>query len=172
MIQCLLCWCQKLERTGCIIHSPIHHFGQVDRVSLEGERWSFWIWAAWKEQLCLHESVFQMSLPWGETPFLLRKLFPRLSSWQYTEPQVGPLYVFGKCSPLSGSSKNVLPERAARNVCTPCFWFFDPEVWGQLGLAVEENKVLYSDRLNIRFKTTLQKQNQIWLMVLVRILNG
>lgn len=153
MILCLLWWCQKQETTGCIIHSPIHHFGQVEKVSLEGKRWWFWIWAAWKEQLCLHANVFRMSLLWGENLFLLRRLFPRLSSWQYTVPQVRPLHVFGKCSPLSEPSKGVLWKGSTRNVCTPCFWFLEPEVQGQLGLAVEENKVLYSDRLKVRFQT-------------------
>lgn len=45
------------------------------------------------------------------------------------------------------------------------------EVRGQLGLAVKENKVFYSVRLKVRFKTKVQKQNQIWVIVLVSLLN-
>lgn len=69
------------------------------------------------------------------------------------------MHASGKCSALSGPSKGVLLEIADRNICTPCFWFLDLEVQDQLGLAVEENKVLYSDRLKVRFKTIFQKQN-------------
>lgn len=105
------------------IHSPIHHFGQVTGQCIEGEGWRYWIWTASKERLGWLESLFQLSFPWEEKPFLLRALFPSLSSWQYSEPQTGPSQVSGKHFPMPGPAKGVLLERAVRSVCTPCLWF-------------------------------------------------
>lgn len=93
-----------------------------------------------------------------------------LSSWQSFKPPAGPLQVFGKHSPASGLSKVVLLESVVRGICTPCLWT-PKEVWGQLSLAVRENKVFYSSRLKIMFETKLQKQNKKWIIVLVSLLN-
>lgn len=100
-------------------HSSTYHFGQLSGQHIEGERWHYWIGAAYKELLCLCETCLS-ALPYfrGKIQSCWEEPFHRLGGWQFCKPRAGPLQVFGKHSPASGASKGVLLESVVSSVCT------------------------------------------------------
>lgn len=152
------------------LHSSTYHFGQLSRQHIEGERWHYWIGAAYKELLCLCETCLS-ALPYFRGKCNPAEGSPSTGSaaGSSVNLELAPYRSLGNTfrhlEPLKVSCWKVLS-----GVSAPCA----VDSHGGRGPALSssrENKVFYSLRLRLRFKTKVWKQNQMRVMVLLSILN-